>query len=74
MAKPKLKTHFFHDCPNMVWDWKLKSVTGDIATSITTTTCGQCKGRILNTIRDRDWTTLESMEVAVLMKAAVETK
>lgn len=71
MAKPALKAHFFRDCPNTKWYAREEAV---IATDVTLTTCGQCKGRILNAIRDRDWSELESMEVAVLKVAAERLK
>jgi len=37
-------------------------------------TCGQCKGKILNALRDRDWATLDMHEMRVLVDAAIAAK
>ncbi len=57
MNKP-LKVHLFNDCPN-IYPRKDPEIGG-----LCDVTCGQCKGRVLSVIRDKDWSKLpETMKL-----------
>jgi len=64
--KNKLKIHFFKDCSGIHWGEHSRSVIEDISRI----TCGQCKGRILEVLRQKDWSTLGQEELEVLEIAA----
>lgn len=70
MAKPERKKHLFIDCDGFNWRDDDAERQPHVVTSILEVTCGQCKGRILNVIRDQDWSLLEDDEVRVLEIAA----
>jgi len=65
------KKHFFGDCRGFYW--RAQSVeerTPYLVKDVSEITCGQCKGRILDVIRSRDWKRLGDDEVKVLTSAA----
>lgn len=61
------KKHLFDDCTNLYPNGPEPSRMTD---KILGVTCGQCKGRILNVLRDRDWSLLEDDEARLLEIAA----
>lgn len=48
----KRKVHYIAGCPNGY------GANIEITSLLQNTTCGQCKGQILEAIRDMDWNTL----------------
>lgn len=65
------KKHFFGDCTGFYW--RAQSVeerTPYLVKDVRLITCGQCKGRILNVIRNHDWAYLKDAEIKVLENAA----
>ncbi len=63
-----LKVHLFADCPGHYYSSeKDKRFTIDVRQI----TCGQCKGRILDVLRARDWVDLDPRELRVIENAAL---
>jgi len=61
-----LKTHLSTSCTN-VGNWvNLEDLKQRIVTDIRKLTCGQCKGSLLNRLRDKEWKDLTDEEVNVL--------
>jgi DNA-directed RNA polymerase subunit RPC12/RpoP len=68
------KLHFFIDCDGF-WHRDLAEERElHLVSQLQDITCGQCKGRILNEIRQRDWSKLASEEVAFLSRLAKQVK
>lgn len=65
------KKHLFDDCPNL---YPNGPEPERMSKDVMGITCGQCKGRILNVIRDEDWNLLDDDELAVLTYAAAKVK
>lgn len=73
-SKNGRKRHFFADCPNFNWRDPVQKRLDSVVPDVTLVTCGQCKGRILGVLRDKDWSELQSDECAVIAVAAAKLR
>jgi hypothetical protein len=72
MKKPATnKIHATDDCPNFNYRMEMSERLERVSSDLTKTTCGQCKGQILNVLRDKDWSKLTAEELSVLQSLAV---
>ena len=70
----QLKTHLRGlGCRNHT-TWPKEEYEKQLVDDLRQLTCGQCKGVILNALRDKDWATLNVDEMHVLVDAAIEAK
>ena len=64
-----LKTHISTSCTNVINSWSdSEELKRRVVTDIRELTCGQCKGTLLNKLRNKDWKELTDEEVNVLCK------
>jgi hypothetical protein len=68
-----VKKHFYFTCPNFHWRHTLEEREKHVVSSINDVTCGQCKGLILNVIRDQDWSKLDEVMTTVIQRVATQT-
>ena len=64
------KIHFNDSCTGFPWSEELADRAKFVTNDPRRVTCGQCKGQILNVIRDRDWSTLSDKELETISTAA----
>lgn len=60
------KKHLFIDCTNFNWRDSTAERKPFVVKSVRDVTCGQCKGKVLNVIRDLDWSTLSPSDAHML--------
>lgn len=66
----ELKKHYFKDCPSGHWATQKERFVDSILLS----DCGQCKGRVLEALRQMNWMVLKPEEGALLKLLAWVTE
>lgn len=66
----KLKRHAFIDCTGWSFSRGLEERRSDLVTDLRLLSCGQCKGRILDVIRFKDWFDLDPVVLKMLNDCA----
>lgn len=66
--------HYFDDCTGFPWQRSGADRREDLTQRIAHVTCGQCKGRILDVMRQLEWIFLTTDEVTLLERLAQRVK
>lgn len=64
------KLHFHDSCTGFPYSEELIDRARYVTDDLRQVTCGQCKGQILNVIRERSWSTLTDQEIETISTAA----
>lgn len=64
------KTHLFTDCSNFNWQMPDNERVEQTSANVNDCTCGACKGRVLQLIRETDWSSLNPTTLDLLTRLA----